>query len=73
MTKSHSTSTHLTFFGAARQVTGSCYLLETPGGRILLECGMFQGHRAEAFERNRHLPFAADNTGVSHSYLIFLQ
>jgi len=29
----------LTFLGAARQVTGSCYLVDTGRHRILLECG----------------------------------
>lgn len=34
----------LTFLGAAQQVTGSCYLLETDAlGRVLLDCGMHQG------------------------------
>jgi len=34
----------LTFIGAAQEVTGSCYLLETrDGARVLLECGMRQG------------------------------
>lgn len=35
----------LTFHGAAGDVTGSCYLLETDHARILIDCGMFQGGR----------------------------
>ena len=31
------------FCGAARTVTGSCYLLQTPQGRLLVDCGLFQG------------------------------
>jgi len=42
----------LTFCGAARTVTGSCYLLEAAGRRVLIDCGMFQGNR-EIRERNR--------------------
>jgi metallo-beta-lactamase family protein len=45
------------FHGAARTVTGSQYLLEVNGNRILLECGLYQGRRAESFTRNRRLPF----------------
>ncbi len=44
----------LTFHGAARTVTGSQHLLEVNGKRILLDCGLFQGKRKEAFERNRN-------------------
>jgi metallo-beta-lactamase family protein len=47
------------FLGAAGTTTGSMHLLETAGGRILLDCGLFQGHRKEAFERNRQLPLDA--------------
>lgn len=49
----------IAFYGAAQQVTGSCYLLESSAiGRVLLECGMHQGRDAverfqeETFEFN---------------------
>ncbi len=35
--------TQLTFHGAARTVTGSKYLLEADGTRVLVDCGLFQG------------------------------
>jgi len=33
----------ITFLGAARTVTGSCYLVETGKHRFLVDCGLFQG------------------------------
>ena len=45
----------LTFHGAAREVTGSCYLVESGNLRFIVDCGMFQGGRA-ADARNRHFP-----------------
>lgn len=41
----------VSFIGAAQEVTGSCFLLETDDARFLVDCGMFQGGR-EAHARN---------------------
>lgn len=45
------------FLGGVRTVTGSCHVLEVDGERVLVDCGLFQGHRKEAERRNRELPF----------------
>ncbi len=45
------------FIGAARTVTGSMHLLKTKHMNILLDCGMFQGKRKEAFEKNIRLDY----------------
>ncbi|MCP3463379.1 MBL fold metallo-hydrolase [Bradyrhizobium sp. CCGUVB23] len=36
-------SVTIQFCGAARTVTGSCYLFDAPKGRFLVDCGLFQG------------------------------
>ena len=62
----------LTFWGAAGQVTGSMHLLEAAGARVLLDAGLFQGHRAEAATLNANLPFDArrvDAIVVSHAHM----
>lgn len=62
----------ITFFGAARTVTGSQHLLDVNGHRILLDCGLYQGSRNESNERNRHLPFDARSIDVlilSHAHI----
>src|SRR2546426_2964222 len=41
----------LTFFGATGTVTGSKYLLEAAGERLMIDCGLFQGEK-ELRERN---------------------
>jgi len=43
------------FVGAAQTVTESMHLVHTPAGGILLDCGLFQGRRREAYERNKNL------------------
>ncbi|MDD5362554.1 MAG: MBL fold metallo-hydrolase [Ignavibacteria bacterium] len=45
------------FCGAAHTVTGSQHLLEINGKKILLDCGMYQGKREEAYDINRHFLF----------------
>jgi len=45
----------LSFFGAAHEVTGSCYLVETEQVRFLVDCGMFQGG-PEADKKNQQFP-----------------
>jgi metallo-beta-lactamase family protein len=62
----------LSFHGAARSVTGSRHLIEAEGGRVLLDCGLFQGRREEAERRNRDLGFngkSVDAVLLSHAHI----
>ncbi|MDH5674868.1 MAG: MBL fold metallo-hydrolase [Myxococcales bacterium] len=63
---------HIQFQGAADQVTGSLHRLQVGGRDILLDCGLYQGHRAEANRLNRELPdwaARADCLVLSHAHL----
>ena len=58
--------------GAAQTVTGSKHLLRTSRASVLLDCGLFQGRRREAFENNRHLPIDVgdlDAVVLSHAHI----
>ena len=60
------------FLGATRTTTGSMFLFELNGQRLLLECGLFQGKRAESIERNRRFPFdpkQIDAVVLSHAHI----
>jgi metallo-beta-lactamase family protein len=47
----------LKFHGAARTVTGSCYMIETSTAKVLVDCGMFQGAKTETELNYRPFPF----------------
>lgn len=62
----------LTFLGAAREVTGSCFLVEGEGLRFLVDCGLFQGGR-EARTKNLQAfafdPAALDFVVLTHAHI----
>src|SRR4051794_2615027 len=60
----------VTFWGAARAVTGSMHLVEAGGRRILLDCGMVRGSHAEA--RAPAFPFdprSVDAAVLTHAHI----
>ncbi len=60
------------FLGADQNVTGSKHLIETQGYNLLLDCGLYQGKRAESNRQNSELPFPADSIDsviLSHAHL----
>jgi metallo-beta-lactamase family protein len=62
----------VTFWGATRTVTGSMHQLEACGQSLLLDCGLFQGPRAESFRRNAEFPFRPrdiDGVVLSHAHI----
>ncbi|GAB1379357.1 MBL fold metallo-hydrolase [Pararhodobacter aggregans] len=62
----------LTFHGAARGVTGSCFRLKTAAGTILVDCGMFQGSKTEKELNYRPFPFAPadiDAVVLTHAHI----
>lgn len=62
----------VTFWGAARTVTGSMHRLDAAGKTLLLDCGLFQGKRAESHLRNRDFPFRTrdiDAVVLSHAHV----
>ena len=62
----------ITIYGAAQEVTGSMHLIEVNNRRILLECGLYQGRRADTYERNLKFPFdpaSIDTLILSHAHI----
>jgi metallo-beta-lactamase family protein len=62
----------VTFLGGAGTVTGSCYLVEVGDRKILLDCGQFQGTRADEARNHDRLPVAIDRLDavvLSHAHI----
>ena len=62
----------VTFWGAARTVTGSMHRLDACGQTLLLDCGLFQGRRGESRRRNKEFPFRpkdVDAVLLSHAHI----
>jgi metallo-beta-lactamase family protein len=60
------------FHGGVGEVTGSRHLLDAEGLKVLLDCGMFQGHRDEARAKNLRAPFDPKTVDVlllSHAHM----
>jgi len=60
------------FAGAAREVTGSCHIVRVNGKTVLLDCGLFQGRRGDAEQKNRQPPCPIDRIDaviLSHAHL----
>ena len=60
------------FYGGVGEVTGSRHLLEAEDLKVLLDCGLFQGHRRESIEKNRACPFDAKSVNallLSHAHI----
>lgn len=63
---------NITFFGAARTVTGSCHLVEACGKKFLIDCGMFQGKLTDQMQNYEDFPFdisSIDFVILTHAHI----
>jgi metallo-beta-lactamase family protein len=63
---------NVTFYGAVREVTGSMHLLTSDEDQVMLDCGLFQGRRKEAADKNKVIPFdprKLTNIVLSHAHI----
>ena len=62
----------ITFLGATGTVTGSRFLLEVNGGRVLIDCGLFQGVKQNRLRNWEPFPFPArdvDKVFLTHAHI----
>lgn len=59
----------LSFFGAAKTVTGSCYCIEIEGKKVLIDCGLQQGKDELDNNRLRFIASEIDYAIVTHAHI----
>jgi len=61
----------ITFLGASHNVTGSCYLLETPNARVLIDCGLYQEriYQDRNWQPFHFSPETIDAVFLTHAHL----
>ena len=62
----------ITFFGAARGVTGSCHMIEAAGKKFLVDCGLYQGTLTEQILNYEPFPFDVNDIDfviLSHAHI----
>ena len=59
----------LTFFGAAKAVTGSCHCVETNGHKVLVDCGLQQGRDERDNSELDFIPSYIDDVVVTHAHI----
>lgn len=62
----------ITFYGAAGEVTGSCYLIRVGDKQLLLDCGLIQGPAKEEARNRQPFPFdpnQIDAVVLSHAHI----
>ncbi|MBI2021190.1 MBL fold metallo-hydrolase [Candidatus Giovannonibacteria bacterium] len=62
----------VSFFGAAQEVTGSCFLLDDGENKILIDCGLFQSPRFSNLKNNEPFLFNSkeiDALFISHAHI----
>ncbi len=57
----------LTFYGGAKSVTGTCYLLEDKQVKILIDCGLVQGSRVA--EKENYKPFSFNPKEINYVFI----
>lgn len=60
------------FLGGAQTVTGSMHLIEVNDQKLLLDCGLYQGHRKDTYDINKNFPFkpvSIDAVILSHAHI----